>query len=156
MLVRETRYLDEAIGWARACGLFEHTQVRLTMDLALPEWIKRFQAVDGFAGFERENAVVIPAVLREFWSIPELVCAWSVAQVDALGEVPSVEEWGDGIAVLTVDMHWHSGCAAGVLLDGSANPPAVLEFEPDKPYRKTFSGYLEDGFKRFARRIGLT
>ena len=145
----EIRYLAQVLAQVTELGLLEDSSVRQLLG-DLPEWLQRLQTPGGFAAFEREFGITIPAAVKEFWSRPDLVCAFTVAQLDALGKPPAVEEWTERDRFLTFDIHHHSGCAAAVRLTGSDDPPVVLEFEPDKVWSDTFSGYLEGGFRQFA------
>jgi hypothetical protein len=153
-------YLREAVSRADAIGLFADPRMQGLL-AQLPDWLQRFQAVDGFASFEREHAVTIPAALKEFWSRPELVCAWNLTGLYAF-DLPEVEQFPSG-KYLTFDVLQHSNEPGMVLLDGSDDPPVVLGFslydadalpesERGKPVAETLAGYLEDGFERLARR----
>jgi hypothetical protein len=137
-------YLDGAIGLAQKGGLLDDGMVRLIVDRSnLPDWLKRFQTNEGFSEFEKEFGVLIPAALREFWSCPELVCVWGPG-VDAMEE-PIVAQTADRNALISFDLHAHSGSKAMVRLDGSENPPVVLDYEPDKAVSQSFSSYIEQG-----------
>jgi hypothetical protein len=145
----ELRYLAQVLAQVADLGLLEDAGVRQLLG-ELPEWLQRLQTPGGFAALERELGITIPAALKEFWSRPDLVCAFTVAQLDALGGPPAVEKWTERDRFLTFDIHHHSGCAAAVRLTGADDPPVVLEFEPGKIWSDTFSGYLESGFRQFA------
>ena len=144
----ELRYLGQAVAHARELGLFEDERVRQFLG-QLRGWLQRFQAPEGFAEFERSHGITIPAALKEFWSHPELVCAWTVAQDDAWSDPPEVDEWSGG-RYLTFNVHTHSGTAAAVRLDGSDDPPVLLDRDPENVWCASFSEYVEDGFRRYA------
>ncbi len=158
----EPHYLRDAIARADALGLFADPRMR-ELRAKLPDWLQRFQATDGFASFERECGVMIPAALKEFWSLPDLVCAWNLTGLYAF-DPPRVEQFPSG-KYLTFDVLLHSNESAMVLLDGSDNPPVVLDFslydadalsaaEQGKAVAKTLTDYLVDGFELLARRTG--
>src|SRR5689334_8975733 len=113
MSASELRHLARVLARATDIGLLGEPRVRQMLG-ELPEWLQQLQAPGGLAALEREFGVTIPAALKEFWSHPDLACAWTVAQLDALSEPPTVEEWAERDKVLTFDMHGHSGCAAAV------------------------------------------
>lgn len=152
------KYLDGVVAIANAASLFDDWRVLWRLDRLFdqpPEWVQEFETVGGPSTFERKHGVTIPAALKEFWSRPDVMCAWCVDdQMDVLEE-PLVKEW-QGSKYLTFEVHLHSGSFAAVPLDGSDNPPVVLTFFADDEgvdvFCNSFTEYLESGCQQEARR----
>jgi hypothetical protein len=123
-----------------------------------PAWLADLRAAGGPGRLEQRLGVTLPAAVRAFYALPELVvCAHSLDPYERdfffadTEEGPVVCRW-DGAPHLAVAMHGHSGGVYAVQLGGRADPPMATgladEAEAIGPLARTFSGFIRRAIRR--------